>query len=746
MPLVDPQTSDTSGPSEAEDQEWQLCLERARQRGLEAVRLDAEKLDHELLQSMPRELLVNYRVLPLARQGFELTLAMADPLDVVGEDMVRQISGCRVTPVVAMEREILAALAGKLGQKQSELDTILEQIPDSYDITYLEATDAEAEQPEEAEPEGPIIQLVNSIIGDAIRMKASDIHVEPQPDSLRVRYRLDGTLRTIVELPKRVQSACISRMKLMSGIDISETRKPQDGRARALVQEREVDLRVSSLPTFRGEKIVMRILDSRSVVTRLEDLGFLDSDGERLQTVLAASQGMILCTGPTGSGKTSTLYAALLHLNDEGDNLITVEDPVEYQLPGVNQVQVNVRAGLTFASSLRSILRQDPDVVLIGEIRDLETAEIAVQAAQTGHLVLSTLHTNDALSTVSRLLLMGVAPYMLASALLCVIAQRLVRKLCPQCSRPGDVSESSLRLLHAAGVLEPPRNARVAVGCAHCHYIGYKGRLGLFEMLLVTDRVRELLLAGSNERELERVARQEGMSSLLQDGLRKCELGQTSLEEVLRVITVRHVGGRCCPGCAASVPPEMSMCVHCGQVLDRLCPHCSTRMELQWNYCPGCRQAVPAPPESTPRSQRPAAIEPVPQPTGPDEVLAEATSVRRRALLVSADEQVFEELRGHPWGIPLEWQWCASPQLADRVLHEEGNTYELLLIDYDSGPSQVETWLEVLRSSYPQLSLWLLETPGPEGLVGLHCPVDEFVTRPLDLHRLEARLRQGALP
>lgn len=571
------------------DPDWARCLELARSRGLRAIRLTADQIDAELLESMPREVLLNYLVLPLTLQSFELTLAMADPLDVVAEDVVRQISGCRVKPVVALASEIRAALEGRLGHQANPIESLLAQIPVSHDIVYLEAEPEETDPHEGTpEPEAPIIQLINSVIGDAIRMGCSDIHMEPQAHCLRVRYRLDGSLKTMVELPRRVQSACLSRLKLMAGIDISESRKPQDGRARALVEGRKIDLRVSSLPTFWGEGLVLRILDPKAVLVDLDRLGFSSVDFDRLQKVLASSQGLILCTGPTGSGKTSTLYAALRQLNGDTDKLITVEDPVEYEMAGVNQVQVNMRAGLTFASALRSILRQDPDVVLLGEIRDLETAEIAVQAAQTGHLVLSTLHTNDALSTLSRLVMIGVAPYLLASSLLCVIAQRLVRRLCPHCSRPGPAGAGALGLLALAD-LTPPREARQAVGCKHCHQQGYKGRLGLFEMLLISDRLREMLLAGSSERELQKVARQEGMRSLLEDGLAKCESGSTSLEEVLRVVTVRPVGGRICPACAGNVPAELEVCVHCGVPLDCHCPACQRVVQPTWRFCPGCR-------------------------------------------------------------------------------------------------------------------------------------------------------------
>ncbi|MBT9584631.1 Flp pilus assembly complex ATPase component TadA [bacterium] len=575
----------------------------ARDCGIACVSLRDEGFDASLLQQLHSEVLATYKVIPIHQEGDVITLAMADPLDVVAEDVVRFATGCKVKRVVAPLSEIQAALEGRLGQSETLLEAILRRIPDSGDITYIQSDQssaAEKQQQESAdlEPTAPVIQLVSSIIGDAIRMGASDIHVEPMKASMRVRYRLDGYLRTIVELPKRVQGPCISRLKIISGLDISESRKPQDGRTRAVLEGREVDLRVSSLPTYFGEKVVLRILDPAAVVVALDKLGFDEVDFEHIQQALASSQGMILCTGPTGSGKTSTLYSSLLQLNQESDNVVTVEDPIEYQLEGINQVQVNVRAGVTFASALRSILRQDPDVVLIGEIRDLETAEIAVQAAQTGHLVLSTLHTNDSLSTISRLVVMGVPPYLLASSLLCVLAQRLVRRLCPHCRQQAQAEPAALRLLKAAGIAEPPETLFRPAGCDKCNYVGYRGRMGIFELLMMTSRVRQMLLDGASEADVERLARSEGMHSLLEDGLGKCAQGLTSLDELLRVITIRRVGGRRCPQCDSSVPPEHTVCVFCGCALLLLCPHCKCPMQPEWKVCPQCQKWVKDLPET----------------------------------------------------------------------------------------------------------------------------------------------------
>jgi len=708
------------------EQEWAKCLELARSRGLGAVRLTADLLDAKLIDSMPLEVLLNYRMLPLSCEGFELRLAMADPLDVVAEDVIRQITGCRVLPVVALASEIEDALEGRLGVVENPIESLLAQIPFSDDIVYLKAEPEEQPETGPAEPEAPIIQLINSILGDGIRLGASDIHIEPQTHSLRVRYRLDGALKVMVELPKRVQSACLSRLKLMAGIDISETRKPQDGRAWALVDGRKVDLRVSSLPTFWGESLVLRILDPKAVLVDLDRLGFSPSDFAKLESVLAASQGLILCTGPTGSGKTSTLYAALRQLNGEAEKLITVEDPVEYEMAGINQVQVNVRAGLTFAGALRSILRQDPDVVLIGEIRDLETAEIAVQAAQTGHLVLSTLHTNDALSTLGRLMLIGVAPFLLASSLLCVMAQRLVRRLCPHCCKPGPASPAALSLL-ALAQLEPPETLLQAVGCEHCRQQGYKGRLGLFEMLIISDRLREMLLAGSTEKELEKVARQEGLRSLLEDGLAKCAQGQTSLEEVLRVITVRQVGGRVCSACLGTVPAELAVCVHCGVPLDLHCSHCQTVVQENWRFCPGCRGPL-----------QPALAEKSPKPTIQSEENRELKGPPP-LILLSHNQDMHQRLQGC---IPQPlWQSDDEEQTLRLILQHHP---PVLLLDFETPGLQADRLIEQLRGSPETCStlVLLLTEAGEQGVQGLDCGADEFLLKPLDELRVATRVAQ----
>lgn len=506
--------------------------------GLPFFRLNSSLLDTKLASSLPVKIMSTHCVYPLTREpgSDQIPLAMADPFDVSALDTFRYITGYRITPILALRHEIEDAIAGvPLGEHGFQM--IADRVP--WDM----ALDALQEAPSnelESEHSTPIIQLVNSLLRYAHSSKASDIHFEPLEDVVRVRYRMDGILQEIVELPKRVARACVARIKIMSELDISESRKPQDGRIQIQIGQGAVDLRVSVLPTICGEKVVMRLLDRTGAPPSLSELGLTPGDLAKFQQFLQASSGMLLLTGPTGSGKTSTLYGALTVLNKMGVNISTVEDPVEYQISGVNQVAVNRKSGLTFPAALRSFLRQDPDIIMVGEIRDLETAQIAVQAAQTGHLVFSTLHTNDAPSTLERLILMGLEPHMVSGSLLGVVAQRLVRRLCPHCRRKAEPSAEQSALLTASYEALTITNTWEPVGCEHCHQNGYKGRLGLFEILTVTSRIKQQILADPSEESLWQVAREDGLKTLLEDGVGKVEKGLTSLEEVLRVITIKR--------------------------------------------------------------------------------------------------------------------------------------------------------------------------------------------------------------
>jgi len=433
-----------------------------------------------------------------------------------------------VKPVVSTAADVEQAIR-KFG---SQLDQSAE------DIATEAATKADENmevQVESAVEEAPIVRLVNLLITQAVADRASDIHIEPTEHDIRIRYRIDGVLHEVMRSPKNIQNSLISRLKVMADINIAERRVPQDGRVGLVVGGRAVDLRVATLPTVYGEKIVLRILDKTSVLLELEDLGFLEQPYKRFEESFRKPYGAILATGPTGSGKSTSLYATLNILNTPDKNIITVEDPVEYRLPGVNQIQVNPKAGLTFASALRSILRADPDIVLIGEIRDRETAQIAVEAALTGHLVLSTLHTNDAPSAITRLVEMGVEPYLVASALDCVVAQRLARKLCDRCRVEYEPTEAELR---TAGFPEGTEVGTLyrAVGCPACGKTGYKGRAGLYEVMPVTEEIETLSVERKSSDEIRRTAVAQGMLTLRQDGLEKARMGLTSLEEIFRVV------------------------------------------------------------------------------------------------------------------------------------------------------------------------------------------------------------------
>jgi len=494
--------------------------------------------DPPLLDLAPREVLTRHHMLPLHRCGRMLTMAMGDPFDVIGLVTVHDLSGLEVVPVVAPEREITDLLQRFTREPTQGLEDILRDVAES-DVEFGpgQQEDVSLEEMLESAEEAPVIRIVNSIMVEGLRKRASDIHIEPMEKIVRLRYRIDGMLCESPSPPKHLQAAIASRIKIMSNLNIAERRVPQDGRFKIKAVGKEVDIRVSFLPTVHGEKIVMRILDKTSLAPNLEALQLDPRSLANLRYAISQPHGMILVTGPTGSGKTTTLYSALQELNQMDVNIITVEDPVEYQLGGINQVQVHTEIGLTFAAGLRSILRQDPDIVLIGEIRDNETAAIAVQAALTGHLVLSTLHTNDAAGAIARLIYMGIEPFLLASSLLMTQAQRLYRRLCPACKQVREVPEELLR----ANRLEPEvfRGATLynAHGCPKCNNSGYRGRGALMEILPAEDDIRTLILKNASTGLVAEQAIKNGMVTLREAGLQRVREGITTFEEVLRVTT-----------------------------------------------------------------------------------------------------------------------------------------------------------------------------------------------------------------
>ncbi len=473
------------------------------------------------------------KFIPASLENNILTVIMSDPADFYARDAIRLATNHEVRVLLGTEEDILTAIERSYGSGATSMEKIIE---DMESIPEYQADDDEnVDHLRDMASEGPVIRLVNLIITRAIERRASDIHFEPFEDNFRVRYRIDGVLHNVESPPKRLQAAIISRIKIMAKLNIAERRLPQDGRIMLRVKGKEIDFRVSSIPTIHGESMVLRILDKSSIVLDIERLGFMEDTLQGMRDVVNYPHGIVLVTGPTGSGKTTTLYCALQEINSPEKKIITVEDPVEYQLQGVNQIQVKPAIGLTFANSLRSIVRQDPDVILIGEIRDAETAEIAIHSALTGHLVLSTLHTNDAPSAVTRLLDMGMEDFLLSSTLIGILAQRLVRVACPFCQTPCDPDPSVLKEMHLDGQnLEGVQITEVK-GCDKCSNTGYWGRAGIFEFLRVTDEIQRLILEKRDANVIKEAARKNGMRTLREDGWLKVKRGITTVSEVLRV-------------------------------------------------------------------------------------------------------------------------------------------------------------------------------------------------------------------
>ena len=511
----------------------------SQQYRIPAIELSEYEIDEEVVRLISKDIALKHKVMPIARVGSSIILAMADPSNLNGIDDVKFLTGYNVEPVVTSEAGLLASIEHYYETKYDYEDVLsgfddagieIGEEEEEVDVTDLEKQSADA----------PVVKLVNMIIFNAIKKEASDIHVEPYEKFIRIRYRIDGVLHEEMKPPLKLKNAIVSRIKIMSSLDIAERRLPQDGRIKLKIgKEKEMDFRVSTLPTLYGEKVVLRILDKSSLQLDMTKLGFEAKPLEDFKEAIYRPYGMVLVTGPTGSGKTTSLYSALTELNRISHNISTAEDPVEYNLPGINQVQMHEEIGLNFATALRSFLRQDPDIIMVGEIRDYETAEVAVKAALTGHLVLSTLHTNDAPSTVTRLLNMGVEPFLVTASVNLIMAQRLARKLCTSCKKPADLGK---RALMAAGYLESEIDAGFkpldAAGCKACSNTGYKGRIALYEVMPLVEDLKEMVLQGASSTEIKAEAVRRGMVTLRRAGLNKVKDGVTGLDEVLRVTTL----------------------------------------------------------------------------------------------------------------------------------------------------------------------------------------------------------------
>jgi type II secretory ATPase GspE/PulE/Tfp pilus assembly ATPase PilB-like protein/RNA polymerase subunit RPABC4/transcription elongation factor Spt4 len=540
---------------------------------------------------IPKEVCEKNFLVPLKKTDSKLIVAMADPSDFNKVDDLKFITGLTIQPVVASQQDIIQKLIDIYGEEDilqeaigeididdptENIEIIIEEDEEHTDLAdLLKAT----EQP-------PAIRIVNAVISDALRHGASDVHIEPKTKYTMVRYRIDDLLEDKLHIPPHMHMPMVSRIKIMSELDISERRRPQDGRITVKTSSRMVDMRISTLPTINGEKVVFRILDKNAAIRDVEDIGLMPQDLEKAMRIIDMPQGIVLTTGPTGSGKTSTLYSLLRKGAKITKNFTTIEDPVEYYMNMAEQVSVKDKIGLSFSSVLRSILRQDPNVIMLGEIRDFETAEVAFHASLTGHLVLSTLHTNSSIASITRLLDMGVKPYVIADALIGIIAQRLVRRICSHCiveDKPPS------HILHSLKIYKGRIRTQKGAGCRKCHNTGYKGRLGIFEIFIVDGEMRRMMRSNASEGELMRSAKQSGMTTLLDDAVRKIDNGMTTCEEVLRVFGPQNTIEIPCGQCGSILEERYPYCPYCGAQVTKLCAKCGHFIADDWRFCPNCK-------------------------------------------------------------------------------------------------------------------------------------------------------------
>ncbi len=717
---------------------------------LPRVRIASASVEPEAIKTISEELARKHICLPLKVDGKSLTLAMTDPSDYDAIQDVQFASGLMVRPVVASRTEVLDGIEQHYAT-EDRLQEFLASISDTPDFTIIpeekEETDIEKMESRSAAELPPVVKMCNLIINDAVKTQASDIHVEPRLNKVQVRLRVDGVLRDYMQVPKWLHSPVVSRLKILANLDIAERRLPQDGRIKVQFLGKPLDIRISTLPTHFGEKVVMRVLSSATLST-FTALGFSEAECAILDSALAQPEGMILVTGPTGSGKSTTLYSMVTKRRSPDVNITTVEDPIEYQLPGINQVQVNIKAGLTFASCLRSILRQDPDVILVGEIRDKETADIAVRSAMTGHLVLSTLHTNNSLATVPRLMELGVDPFLLVSSVHLIIAQRLVRRICAGCREPYMPSREVLGKFRFKGQEIEFSRGR---GCSVCGHTGYTGRIGVVELVRMTPTLKELILRKATEAELRKAVALAGTRFLLEDAMEKVRQGMTTLEEVLRVIQIEEEEMICCPNCSAFIHLDFSTCPYCLYPLKYLCESCGQELKLEWRICPYCNA----------RSERRSAVEeaqgkpagraeikqPVPESKEPP-AQREATPLpqveRPRILVVDDDEGTRKIIQKALSRLPLEIDVLTACDGEEALATIEKQPPDLVISDVMmprmDGFTLCQRLREDIRTAFLPIMMLTANADEASRTKGYLMGTDDYVHKPFSAPELSARV------
>jgi type II secretory ATPase GspE/PulE/Tfp pilus assembly ATPase PilB-like protein/CheY-like chemotaxis protein/RNA polymerase subunit RPABC4/transcription elongation factor Spt4 len=725
----------------------------ARWLKLPRVRVASIAIEPEALKAISEKMALKHQCLPLKIEGTKLVMAMVNPADYDAIQDVQFVSGFSVQPVVATRAEILDGIE-EMYHTDEHMQEFLAQVSESSDLTILtddaDNVDLDESNPRSAAEQAPVIKMCNLILQEAIRSQASDVHLEPGLHCLQVRMRVDGVLREYIEVPKWLNHPLISRIKILASLDIAERRLPQDGRFKVKFQNRSIDLRVSTLPAQFGEKVVMRVLGTMAIPS-LEDMGFSDWQFSTVTECLSQPQGLILLTGPTGSGKTTTLYSMISRRRSPEINIVTVEDPIEYQLPGINQVQVNTRAGLTFAGTLRSILRQDPDVILVGEIRDSETAQIAFQAAITGHLVLSTLHTNDSFGAVIRLLDLGVDRFLLSSSLSLVVAQRLARRICTECSEPYSPPQELLDMLR---IEQSNMTFKRGKGCQACGKTGYAGRLGIYEMLRMTSSLKELIRQNANESTLRRAAAVAGSTTLVEDGIAKVRQGVTNPEELVRVIEVVSEDTFPCPKCGAIVNREFKSCPYCAYSLRKVCPGCSQDLNAEWTICPYCSTPVNAgagtetgankaqPPQLLARSsedlkaQRHLAALPA----------ATATMEKQRPTIVVADDDpgILKVVKAALEQLPMSVEVVGAADGVEALQAIRENKADMVILDVKmprkDGFGVCEELRKDLRTAFLPILMLTANGDQESRTKGYLVGTDDFVSKPFDAQEFVARV------